>query len=629
MFLARQGARVVVNDLTQDAADRVAAEIAAAGFDILINNAGILRDKSFAKMTLEDFRELRRRQDGAGRPHADTRTGGRPVRHPGELSGADGGHPKVPMQAPRSNVPRPMIFRSTDPDVSVPTVPLADFVMAEFDTWGNKPALIDALSGRSLTYADLAAGVRRMSKGLLERGLKKGDVFAILSPNVPEYAIALLGVVSAGGVVTTMNPLMTADEIRYQLRDTGAQWLLTVAPLAVRALEAAQGTTVREVFSLGEASGTQPFSALLAEEGHFVKVAINPREDLLVLPYSSGTSGLPKGVMLTHHNIVAQLCQLQTVMAGDREACVAGVAPFFHILGMVLVLLLWLKRGGTIVALPRFDFEQFLVCVQKYRINTAFLVPPIILALTKHPLVDDYDLSSLEWVGTGAAPVGGKVEQACAERLGCTVGQGWGMTELSGAGSISRLFDAQQIRRGSTGRLMPGMEARIVDTATGANLGADHAGELLIRGPNVMKGYLNRPDANGATLLADGWMRTGDIAYFDADGFLYIVDRAKELIKCNAYQVAPAELEAVLVSHPAVAEAAVIPSPDEEHGEVPKAFVVLKSAATPEELMEFVAARVASYKRVRKLVIVDAIPKSPAGKLLRRVLVEQDRACRT
>jgi acyl-CoA synthetase (AMP-forming)/AMP-acid ligase II len=423
-----------------------------------------------------------------------------------------------------------------------------------------------------------------------------------------------------------MNPLMTAEEIRHQLRDTGAKGLLTFAPLAQRACEASQGTRVREIFSLGEAPGTTPFNALLLEDGPFPKVEIDPAEDLFALPYSSGTSGLSKGVMLTHRNVVAQLCQADVMVPGDREGPVAAVAPFFHVLGLVLILLLWLKRGATIVALPRFDLEQFLDCVQKYRIKYASLVPPIILALAKHPLVDRYDMSSLEWVTSGAAPLGAEAEQACADRLGCAVGQGWGMTEISGAGSTARLSDSGEIQRGSCGRLWPGFEARIVDLATGADLGAGQTGELLIRGPTVMKGYLNRPDANAATLIADGWLRTGDIAYFDAEGYLYVVDRTKELIKYNAYQIAPAELESVLVSHPAVAEAAVIPSLDVDHGEVPKAFVVLKAAATPEELMEFVAGRVAPYKKVRKLVIVDAIPKSPAGKLLRRMLVEQDRA---
>ncbi len=518
-----------------------------------------------------------------------------------------------------------MIFRSTDPAISVPTLSLCDFVMDQFDTYGDKPAVIEGPTGRTLTYAQLTVGVRCMAAGLARRGMSKGDIFAILLPNLPEYAIVFLGVVAAGGVATTMNPLMTAEEIRYQLRDTSAQWLLTFAPLALRAREASQGTAVREIFSLGDAPGTTPFTALLLEDGPLPRFAIDPAGDLVALPYSSGTSGLPKGVMLTHRNVVAQLCQANTVLVGDREGPVAAVAPFFHILGLVLILLFWLKQGGTIVALPRFDLEHFLDCVQKYRIKYASLVPPIILALAKHPLVDRYDMSSLEWVACGAAPLGREVEQACADRLGCLVGQGWGMTEISGGGCTARLVDPPQIRRGSCGRLWPGVEARIVDLATGADLDAHQTGELLVRGPNVMKGYLNRPDANAATLFADGWMRTGDVAYFDAEGYLYIIDRTKELIKYNAYQIAPAELEAVLISHPAVAEAAVIPSPDVEHGEVPKAFVVLKTAATPEELMEFVAGRVASYKKVRKLVIVDAIPKSPAGKLLRRVLVEQDR----
>ena len=519
-----------------------------------------------------------------------------------------------------------MIFRSPEPDVSIPDVSLHAFVMAQFQAVGGKDAVVDGPSGRSIRYAQLADGIRRMAVGLAHRGMRKGDVFAILLPNVPEYAIAFLGIAAAGGVATTMNPLMTADEIRHQLRDTGAKWLLTIAPLAERAHEAIQGSAVREVFCLGEAQRTTPFAALLSEDGPMPEVAIDPAVDLVALPYSSGTSGLPKGVMLTHRNLVAQLTQANAVFTGDPEGRVLAVAPFFHILGMVLILLLWLQRGGTIVALPRFELEVFLGCIQKYRIKYASLVPPIMLALAKHPLVDKYDLSSLEWLSSGAAPLGGEVEQACADRIGCHVGQGWGMTEIAGAGTSARLAEPPLFRRGSNGLLWPGMQARVVDLDSGADLGPGQAGELLVRGPNVMKGYLNRPDATGATLLADGWMRTGDIASFDADGFLFIVDRAKELIKYNAYQIAPAELEAVLVSHPAVAEAAVIPSPDDEHGEVPKAFVVLKSPATPQELMDYVAGRVAGYKKVRRLAIVDAIPKSPAGKLLRRLLVEQERA---
>ena len=486
--------------------------------------------------------------------------------------------------------------------------------------------MIDGPSGRTLTYADLARGIRSMAAGLATRGMRKGDAFAILLPNVPEYAIAFLGAAAAGGVATTMNPLMTAEEIRHQLRDTGAKWLLTLPPLVERAREAIQGTAVAELFCIGEAPGTTPFASLLAKDAPPPRVAIEPAEDLIALPYSSGTSGLPKGVMLTHRNIVAQLCQADVVPARP-DARALAVAPFFHILGMVLILLLWLRRGGTIVAMAKFEFEPFLECIQRYRIHYASLVPPIILALAKHPAVDRYDLSSLEWLGSGAAPLGGEVEKACSERLGRRIGQGWGMTELAGAGASIRVA-AGQVRPGSNGPLWPSIEARIVDLESGTDLGPGQTGELLVRGPNVMKGYLNRPDATAATLVEGGWLRTGDIAKFDADGYLFIVDRAKELIKYNAYQIAPAVLEAVLVSHPAVAEAAVVPSPDPEHGEIPKAFVALKSPATPEELMAYVAERVAAYKKVRHIEIIDAVPRSPAGKLLRRVLVERERANR-
>jgi acyl-CoA synthetase (AMP-forming)/AMP-acid ligase II len=521
-----------------------------------------------------------------------------------------------------------MIFRSPDPDIVVPDLSLADYLLPAIARHGDKAAVIDGPTGRTLSYAQLAAGVRRLAAGLRRRGLRKGNVFAILLPNLPEYATAFLGIAAAGGTVTTLNPLLTADEVRYQLKDTGAQWLLSVPLLAERAIEAGQGTQLREIFCLGDAPGTTPWTALLADDDPLSDPGIDPRADLLVLPYSSGTSGLPKGVMLTHANVVAQLCQADAVYEPDDEGHSIAVAPFFHIMGMVLILLFGLKRGVTIVALPRFDLEVFLDCIQKYRIKYASLVPPIVLALAKHPAVAKYDLSSLEWVGSGAAPLAAAVEQACADRLGCRVGQGWGMTEMAGAGATMRFADPPMVRRGSSGLLWPNLEARIVDVASQQDAEPGQTGELWVRGPNVMKGYLNRPDATAASIVGGGWLRTGDIAKFDDEGFVYVVDRVKDLIKCNAYQIAPAELEGVLVSHPAVAEAAVVPSPDEEHGEVPKAFVVLKGEATPEALMAWVAERVAPYKKVRRLEIVTEIPKTPAGKLLRRVLVERERKAR-
>lgn len=517
-----------------------------------------------------------------------------------------------------------MIHRSPFPDIHIPDVPLHEAVMTRFADFGDRPAIIDGPSGRTLSYAQLGRDVARFAAGLAARGFGKGEVFAICSPNLPEYGTAFLGVNRVGGVVTTMNPLYTVAEIRHQLEETGARFLLTIAPLAERCLEAAAGTGVQTVFCLGAAPGTVAFEDLLDDSRSAPEVTIEPREDLAALPYSSGTSGVPKGVMLTNRNLVAQLVQAEAALPRDAGTVGIAVLPFFHIYGMMLILMHGVRSGATLVSLPRFDLAQFLECVQKYRVTNAPLVPPIVLALAKHPLVDQYDLSSLRQIGSGAAPLGAEVEAACAGRLGCSVMQGFGMTEFAGA-SITNPEGPEVGRTGSVGRCWPGMEARIVDVATGRDLGVNERGELWMRGPNVMRGYYKRPDATAEMLLPDGWLRTGDVACVDDDGNFFIVDRVKELIKHNGYQVAPAELEAVLLAHPAIADAAVIPSPDEETGEVPKAFVVLKAPIDAAAILDYVAGQVAPYKKIRRIAVVDTIPKSPSGKILRRVLIEQER----
>jgi acyl-CoA synthetase (AMP-forming)/AMP-acid ligase II len=258
-------------------------------------------------------------------------------------------------------------------------------------------------------------------------------------------------------------------------------------------------------------------------------------------------------------------------------------------------------------------------------VTYAFVAPPITLALAKQPVVAGYDLSRLRVIISGGAPLSAEVTNACSERIGCPVKQGYGLTETS---PVTHLGPAnpERVAPGSIGLLIPNTEAMIVDLESGTALDPAQHGELWIRGPQVMKGYLHRPDATAQMITADGWLRTGDLGYADQDGSFFVVDRLKELIKYKGYQVAPAELEAVLLAHPAVSDAAVIPSPDEMAGEVPKAFVVLRTAATAEELMAYVAERVASYKKVRRLEFIDAIPKSASGKILRRVLVERERA---
>ena len=518
-----------------------------------------------------------------------------------------------------------MIHQSRYPDVSYPNVSFSTLLLDRMKARPNQVAMIDAATDRRVTFGQIVDEANRLASGLARRTFGPGQVFAVLLPNVIEYAAILLGVSQTGGTSTTLNPLATADDLAAQLGDAKARFLVTIPALLERALDGAKRAGVEEVFVLGTAPGATPVASLFDPNPIAVDVAIDPKTAIAVLPWSSGTSGRPKAVVLTHESIVAQLHQFMAVQHHVPGESVVAVLPFFHIYGLTLILLSNLWNGGCLVVMARFELEPFLAVLAKYRIVLAPVVPPIIVALTKHPLVDQYDLSALKYLMSGAAPLGGDVEIACSRRLKCLVIQGYGMTELSGASHLHPL-DAGAVRHGSVGFLVPNLEARIVDPATGHDQHVGGRGELLLRGPNVMVGYLNRPAETAATLDQDRWLHTGDIGYVDAKGYYYIVDRLKELIKYKAHQVAPADLEAVLLTHPSIADAAVIPSPDPEAGEVPKAFVVLKAPLTPEEIMEYVAARVSPLDKVRRVEIVESIPKSPSGKILRRILVEQERA---
>lgn len=517
-----------------------------------------------------------------------------------------------------------MLFKGYYPEVTIPEVSLPEFVLHRAVELGEKAALIDGPSGRTITYGQLAGAVSKAAAGLARRGFKKGEVMGIYSPNLPEYAIAFLAVAALGGINTTVNPLYTAGELANQLNDCQAKFLLTVPPFLDKALAAAQESTVQEVFVFGEGEGATPFAALLQDEAALPQVQLDPQKDLVALPYSSGTTGLPKGVMLTHHNLIANICQIRDIEGYNEQDTLIGILPFFHIYGLTVIMCMALHKGATIVTMPRFELEQFLQIMQDYRVTRAYVVPPIVLGLAKHPLVDKYDLSSLNLVMSGAAPLGKDVAEACGRRLNCVIKQGYGLTETSPVTHINP-DEPAKIKQGSIGPCISNTEGRVINYNTGAELGPNQEGEIWLRGPQVMQGYLNQPDATAAVIDAEGWFRTGDIGYADEEGYFYIVDRLKELIKYKGMQVAPAELEALLLTHPAVADAAVIPSPDEEAGEVPKAFVVLRGEASPGELMAFVAERVAPHKRVRRLETIDQIPKSASGKILRRVLVERER----
>ena len=516
-----------------------------------------------------------------------------------------------------------MIYKG--PALEIPDVPLARFVLQRATAIGDRPALIDGVSGRQLTYEALADGVNRVASALRRRGLKKGDVFAIFSPNLPEYTIAFHAVASLGGIITTLNSLYTPRELSDQLRDSHARYLLTVPAFMDRAAEAIKGLPIDEVFVFGEAPGATPFAELMSQAAEPFTLEIDPAEDVVALPYSSGTTGLAKGVMLTHRNLIANVLQAEQRIHLREGERVLGVMPFYHIYGMTVIMNLALHAGATVVTMPKFELEAFLRVMQDYKVARAYVAPPIVVALAKHPLVDQFDLSSVTLVFSGAAPLDEGLAQACGTRLNCKVNQGYGMTEASPATHlVSDDIDWKKV--GSIGPVVAASECKVVDITTGKELGPETDGEILVRGPQVMKGYLNNPTATAQILDEDGWLHTGDIGHADADGDFYVVDRLKELIKYKGYQVPPAELEAILLTHPAVADAAVIASPDEDAGEVPKAFVVLKAPATPEELMQFVAQRVAPHKKIRLVETIDEIPKSASGKILRRKLVEKERA---
>jgi acyl-CoA synthetase (AMP-forming)/AMP-acid ligase II len=519
-----------------------------------------------------------------------------------------------------------MTFRSSRPPVDIPAMPVTDYVLERAPEFADRTALIDAITGRRMNYTALEATVARTAAGLAARGYGRGDVFGIFSPNALEYPLAFHGAARLGAVITTVNPLFTADELATQLRDCDARCLFTIPAFMEKARAAAARAGVREIIVFGESEGAVSFADVVSASGA-VPFPTGDLDDVVALPYSSGTTGLPKGVMLTHRNLVANIAQSAAALPMAEGDIVIAVLPFFHIYGLQVILNGGLRAGATLIVLPRFDLETFLRAIQEHRATWAFVVPPIALALAKHPAVDGFDLSSLRHVLSGAAPLGADLARAVTRRLGCQMLQGYGMTETSPVTHVNS-GPAADAKPGSVGALAANTEGRIVDPASGRDLGTDEQGEICVRGPQVMKGYLGRPEATAAMIERDGWLHTGDIGYVDADGDFYVVDRLKELIKYKGCPVAPAELEALLLTHPAVADAAVIPSPDDEAGEVPKAFVVTRAQVTPEELMAYVAARVAPTKRVRRLEMIDQIPKSPSGKILRRVLVDRERSGR-
>ena len=448
------------------------------------------------------------------------------------------------------------VFSSKLPQREIPEISVTSYVMRDADRLADRPALIDGSDGRTLTYAQLSDGIRRLAGGLVARGFGKGDVLAIFSPNIPEYAVVFHGVVLAGGTVTTVNPTYTPRELTHQLNDASARYVFTVPAALPTVLEVQADTPVEEVFVLGDAQdlSATSLSALYGEPmSDDAAPSLALHDDIAVLPYSSGTTGLSKGVMLTHYNLVANLVQLE-LLELQEDQCVVAALPFFHIYGMQLLMNSMLAAGGTVITMPRFDLELFLLLHQRHKVTQAFVVPPMLLAMARAPVVENYDLSALEKIFCAAAPLGVELEAEAAARLDCLVVQGYGLTETSPVTHLP--IPGVPLPAGSIGVALCNIECRVVDPESGSDLSPNERGELWVRGPNVMKGYLSAPEATAATIDDDGWLRTGDIVTADVNGYFFVVDRLKELIKYKGFQVAPAELEGLLLTHPAVADAA-------------------------------------------------------------------------
>ncbi|MFJ2213012.1 4-coumarate--CoA ligase family protein [Streptomyces sp. NPDC101062] len=524
------------------------------------------------------------------------------------------------------------VFRSEYADVPAVDLPIHEAVLGRAAAYGDTVALIDGTTGVSTTYAQLDAAHRRIAAAFADAGVRKGDVLALHSPNTVAYPAVFHAATRAGASVTTAHPLATPEELAAQLRDSAARWIVTVSPLlevARRAAELVGG--IEEIFVCDRARGHRSVLDLARSTAPLPEIAIDPGEDIAALPYSSGTTGVPKGVMLTHRSIATNLAQLEPVMGmgpGDR---ILAVLPFFHIYGLTALMNAPLRHGATVVVLPRFDLDQFLAAIEKYRVNGLYVAPPIVLALAKHPAVARYDLSSLDYVLSAAAPLAHPLAAACAARLGLPpLRQAYGLTELSPGSHVVPLT-AEHPPPGTVGKLLPGTEMRLLDLAAGEGTERDAApgaeGEILVRGPQVMKGYLGRPEATAGMIDPAGWVHTGDVGRVDADGWLFVVDRVKELIKYKGFQVAPAELEALLLTHDAIADAAVIGVYEDDGNEVPKAFVVRRPGAeelTESEVMRFVADRVAPYKKVRRVEFVGGVPRAASGKILRRELRDRE-----
>ena len=494
---------------------------------------------------------------------------------------------------------------------------------------GDKTALLDVSCNRRISYAEYGDLVETLARGFVAAGIAPGEVIAILLPNSWEFAITYHAATLAGAIPTFLNPSYREREIRYQLESSEASFFITDAPL-LENVNLAGLPGLRRVFTTRhQHPGCEDFSGLLRISATKLPSPARPPEEIVAaLPYSSGTTGLPKGVMLSHSNLVANVYQVMgpnaaPLTADDIMLC---VLPLYHIYGLTLALTLSLTLGSTLVLLPRFDAQKICALLTQERITMMPLVPPAINALCQAAEAGIFPKDhKVRWIKCGAAPLAPELARRFTDLTGIKILQGYGMTEASPVTHVGYIAPPEMYRPASIGQPLALTDCRILDLENN-EAAAGEPGELVMRGPQFMLGYWKDPQAT-AVVLRDGWYFSGDIVRTDADGFYYVLDRRKEMIKYKGFPVAPAEVEAVLLEHPAVRDCGVIGKPDMAAGEIPCAFVVLRegftsSAALDSELRGFVAARLAHHKQPREICFVESLPRTPSGKILRRELRE-------
>ncbi|CAD6249854.1 unnamed protein product [Miscanthus lutarioriparius] len=543
--------------------------------------------------------------------------------------------------------PEETMFRSKLPDIDIPShLPLHEYCFARAAEVADAPCLIAAATGRTYTYAETRLLCRKAAASLHGLGVGQGDRVMILLQNSVEFVLTFFGASFLGAVTTAANPFCTPLEIHKQFRASGAKLIVTQSAYVDKLRHEAfprigtasdvggEDDNALTVLTIDDAADTPEgclaFWELVtpADDAALPEVSISP-DDPVALPFSSGTTGLPKGVVLTHGGQVSNVAQQVDganpnlyMREGDVALC---VLPLFHIFSLNSVLLCALRAGAAVMLMPKFEMGAMLEGIQRWRVTVAAVVPPLVLALAKNPALEKYDLSSIRIVLSGAAPLGKELVDALRARVPQAVfGQGYGMTEAGPVLSMCPAFakEPTPAKPGSCGTVVRNAELKVVDPDTGLSLGRNLPGEICIRGPQIMKGYLNDPEATARTIDVDGWLHTGDIGYVDGDDEVFIVDRVKELIKFKGFQVPPAELEALLIAHPSIADAAVVPQKDDAAGEVPVAFVVraADSDIAEDAIKEFISKQVVFYKRLHKVYFTTAIPKSASGKILRREL---------